>query len=303
MMRPQHDAAVVVVTRNRSDDLARAVRSAVEQTGANVQVLVDDDGSTDDSAEMIRKQLPMVALERHEQSQGYVVRRNGAAETVNAPVVFSIDDEAAFSSPHTVAQTLGEFDSPRTGAVAIPFVDVNTDTRAPQLAPDDGDTYVTDAFVGTAHALRRELFLQLGGYRPVLFHQGEESDYCVRMLDAGYVVRLGRADPIRHFESPQRDIERMSLFGRRNDILYAWHNVPTPYLPVHLLATALNGVALGFRIGRPLLMLRGLARGYGACLTRRCRRRPVRVRTYRLSRKLKRAGATPVDTAMRDLGD
>ena len=301
MSGQQHDAAVVIVTKNRKADLRRSVRSAVDQTGANVHVMVIDDGSTDVSAEMIGNEFPAVTLRRHEDSCGYIVRRNEAAAMTDAPVIFSIDDDAAFLSPHTVAQTLKEFDSPIIGAVAIPFVDVNTSEQVNQLAPDDRDTYVTDTFIGTAHAVRCDVFLQLNGYRSVLVHQGEESDYCLRMLQAGHVVRLGLADPIHHFESPQRDIVRMSLFGRRNDVLYAWHNVPMPWLLVHLLATTVNGVIFGFRLGKPLLMLRGLGRGYIDCLSRKVRRRPVSCATYRLSRRLKKIQPAPIDTAARQL--
>jgi len=301
MSRQQHDAAVVIVTRNRKADLRRAVQSSVDQTGANVHVLVVDDGSTDGSAEMIRDEFPEVTVQRHEESCGYITRRNEAAEMTDAPIVFSIDDDAAFSSPNTIAQTLKEFDSPLIGAVAIPFVDVNKSAQVNQCSPDENDSYVTDTFIGTAHAVRKDVFLQLNGYRSVLVHQGEESDYCLRMLEAGHFVRLGRADPIHHFESPKRDLVRMSLFGRRNDVLYAWHNVPMPWLLAHLVATTANGIIFGFRLGRPLLMLRGLWRGYIACFSRNVHRRPVHCAAYRLSRSFKKAQATPIDTAARQL--
>lgn len=297
MSRQHHDAAIVVVTRNRKADLRCALRSAVDQTGAKVHVIVVDDGSTDGSTEMIGKEFPQVTLRRHEESCGYVVRRNEATAMTDAPIIFSIDDDAAFSSPNTVAQTLKEFDSPRIGAVAIPFVDVNRSEQVNQLAPDDHDTWLTDTFIGTAHAVRRDVFMQLNGYRSVLVHQGEESDYCLRMLDAGYVVRLGLADPIHHFESTQRDIVRMSLFGRRNDVLYAWHNVPMPWLVLHLLATTVNGIIFGLRLGRPLLMLRGLCRGYIGCFCGEVHRRPVRCATYRLSRRLKKTQPMPIGNA------
>lgn len=285
-------AAVVIVTKDRKDELRRAIRSTLEQRGGSIHIVVSDDGSTDGTAEMVCHEFPQVALVRHERSAGYIVRRNAAAALTAAPIIFSIDDDAALPSSDTVAQTLAEFDSPLIGAVAVPFIDVNRDGRVQQRAPDEREAFVTDMFIGTAHALRRELFLKLGGYRAELCHQGEERDYCLRLLDAGYVVRLGRADPIHHFESPQRHVARIDHLGRRNDVLYAWHNVPMPYLPVHLLATTVKGLLLGIKLGRPLRMLHGLASGYAASV--RQPRRPVRAVTYRLSRRLRGAGATPL---------
>src|SRR5439155_24108910 len=100
------------------------------------------------------------------------------------PIVVSIDDDAAFSSSRTLERTLQEFDHPRIGAVAIPYVDVLQSDAVQHRAPGDEGVYVGPQFRGTAHALRRDLFLRLGGYREMLFHQTEEGDYCLRMLDA-----------------------------------------------------------------------------------------------------------------------
>jgi glycosyltransferase involved in cell wall biosynthesis len=283
-------ATVVITTKNRQADLAVAVQSALAQT-AHPEILIIDDGSTDGTFQMIREKFPQVRIDRAEVSRGYIVQRNRAAKLATGDIIFSIDDDAAFISPHTVAQTLAEFTDPRVGAVAIPFIDVKRSPQIRQQAPPGADIYVSAAYIGTAHALRRELFLSLGGYREFLFHQGEESDLAIRMLDAGRVVRLGRADPIHHFESPRRDFRRMDLFGRRNDVLFAWHNVPMPWFPIHLAATTLTGIRFGFRCGRPLRMLRGLANGYAAMIRDFAARRPVSAKTYRLARMLKKREA------------
>ncbi len=282
------DATVVITTKDRKDDLRYAVKSAVEQQGAHVQVLVVDDGSTDGTADMLRNEFPAVDVQHEDESRGYIVRRNQGATLAKAPIIFSLNDDATFSTPHVVAQTLTEFDDDRIGAVAIPFCDVHKGPQVHQKAPAADTTYITNTYIGTAHALRRELFLKLGGYREALFHQGEESDYCLRMLADGHYVRVGNADPVYHYESPKRDITRMSLFGRRNDILFVWHNVPMPHLLPHLLGTTVNGLMHGCKVGRPLLMLRGLLKGYAACF--RERRQPVSADTYRLLRRIRKTG-------------
>jgi glycosyltransferase involved in cell wall biosynthesis len=286
---PAAPATVVITTKNRRGDLAKAIESALDQT-IRPEVLVIDDGSADSTADMVRQRYPKVRLDRAEQSLGYIAQRNRAAQLVTGEIIFSIDDDAAFSTARIVEQTLADFDHPRVGAVAIPVIDVKKSPQVRQRSPDLQGIFANYTFVGTAHALRRNLFLRLGGYREYLFHQGEESDFAIRLLDAGFIVRLGRSDPIHHFESPRRDFRRMDLYGRRNDVLYAWHNVPMPYLPLHLLATTFNGVRFGFACRRPWRMMRGLAIGYGSILHELARRRPVSCATYRLSRMLKTRG-------------
>jgi glycosyltransferase involved in cell wall biosynthesis len=292
-------ATILITTRNRKDELAAALASCLTQS-APCETLVIDDGSTDGTAEMVRERFPSVRLKRHETSGGYILRRNEGAELASAPYVFSIDDDAAFPSPHTVAQTVAEFDHPRVGAVAIPFINVNQDDVVRQRAPDADRVYVTASYIGTAHALRRDVFLRLGGYRPFFVHQGEEGDYCLRMLAAGLVTRLGRADPIHHFESPRRDFTRMDVHGRRNDVLFAWYNVPLPYLLWHLPATVINGLRHGLRCGRPGNQARGLARGFLDAAKTWRDRRPVARAVYRLHRRLRR-GDLPLDAVLPEL--
>jgi len=290
-------ATVVITTKNRRDDLRRAVQSALSQQPA-VHVLVVDDGSDDGTSEMIRADFPQVELHRVEVSRGYIVGRNEGARFAKTPYIVSIDDDAAFSSPFVVAQTIQEFDGDRVAGVAIPYIDVN---RSPNIIPQvpplavQNQWYVSYTYTGTAHALRRDRFLDAGGYRESLFHQGEERDLAIRLLDRGYVIRLGKADPIEHYESPNRASNRMSIFGRRNDVLYAWHNVPWRYLPFDLIGTTLKGLRYGLKTGRFFLMLRGLVCGWFAILPNLGARKPISVHAYRLNRRMMREGALTFD--------
>ena len=287
-------AGVVISTKNRRDELRVALGSCIAQDRA-LEILVIDDGSADGTSEMVRRDFPNARLARHESSKGLVVSRNEAAQLALSEVIFSIDDDAAFTSGHIVEQVLAEFDDPRVGAVAIPYADVNRDGIERQMTPDQSQIWVTDRFIGTAHAIRRDVFLELGGYREFFFHQGEESDFCIRMLDAGYVVRLGNSDRIDHFESPKRDTKRMDLYGRRNDVLFAVLNVPIVYLLPHLLGVTLKGLWFGVKIRRPVRMLRGLLFGYGSAIRYCLHRKPVSTKTYRLFRRLRREEAVPLN--------
>ena len=250
---------------------------------------------------MVRAEFPSATLIRHEVSHGYIGRRNEGAAAARAPIVFSIDDDAEFTSPATIAQTLREFDHDRIGAVAIPYIEPRKGNRLLQQAPDANGHWVSDTFIGTSHALRRDVFLRLGGYRPELVHQGEERDYCLRMLSAGFVVRLGRADAIHHYESPKRDFSRMDYYSRRNDILFAWHLAPASSLPLHLAGTTINAVRSSWQAGRAWHMARGTLDGYRAAFRAASVRAPVSPAVYRLHRRLKTRGPAPLAAIEREL--
>jgi glycosyltransferase involved in cell wall biosynthesis len=282
-------ATVVITTKDRREDLREALPLIIAQT-ESVEVLVIDDGSSDGTTEMVRREFPSVRLERSEQSRGLVAQRTRAAAIASAPIVISVDDDARLVSPHTVEQTLRDFDHPRIGAVAIPFVDVRSTTAVRQVAPDDEGRWVVPSFIGTAHALRRDVFLGLGGYRDELVQMAEEPEFCLRLLDAGYVTRLGRADKLHHLESPRRNTPRIVALGRRNDLLHAFWNVPMPYLPVRLAKVTLHSLLFAVRWRQPRAVLRGLRSGYRDGLRSWKRRRPVSRAGYRLDHDLRKRG-------------
>src|SRR5690606_10661838 len=112
--------------------------------------------------------------------------------------------DAYFTDPETVAATVRDFDHPRIGAVAVPFLEGG---RWGKQAPlTDGGAHATDAFIGAAFAVRRDGVMRVGGFRPSLVIYTEESDLCLRMLAAGYVTRLGTAPPVVHEPNPARDV-------------------------------------------------------------------------------------------------
>ena len=287
-------ATVVIVTKNRLQELRVALRSAIAQS-VKPEVIVVDDGSTDGTAAAVAAEFPGVRLIAHPDSRGYIRRRNEAAAAATTPVLFSIDDDAEFRSVRTVEQTLGEFDSPEIGAVAIPCIEPNKGNRVFQQAPDASDCWITDTYIGTSHAVRRDVFLKVGGYREGLIHQGEERDFCLRMLAAGHLVRLGRADAIHHYESPKRDMSRMDFYGRRNDILFAFHLVPAIALPTHLAGTTINGVRSAWRAGRAAAMFKGMLAGYLAGAQALGERAAVSGALYRLHRYIKKQGPVRFD--------
>jgi GT2 family glycosyltransferase len=280
-------ASIVITTKNRKEDLRRALLSCLKQT-AQPEVIVIDDGSSDGTEEMVRADFPAVRIFRDQLSRGLIVQRNRAARLATNEIIFSIDDDAEFSSSRTVEQTLAEFDDPRIAAVAIPFINVRYSDAVLQRAPDRAGVFVTSSFIGTAHALRRDVFLALGGYREFLFHQGEEEDLCIRMLEAGKFTRLGKADPIYHYESPTRDFRRWHVYEARNRLLFCWYNVPMPHVLFHAPAITVKRALYSLRRGRPLWTAHGLARGIGACVNQVAQRRPVHPKTFRLFRTLRR---------------
>ncbi|MGQ0627763.1 MAG: glycosyltransferase family 2 protein [Phycisphaerales bacterium] len=293
-------ATVVMATRNRKDELRRAIETSLAQT-VPVQVIVNDDGSTDGTGEMVQRDFPMVVYGRSEKPAGSIVNRNKAVRAASSNIIISIDDEASFPSPRTVEQTIREFDDPRVGCVAVPYIDVYKTQDVHKRAPEGSGVWITTYFRGCAAAWRRDYFLSIGGYTEALYHMGEEPELAMRMLNAGWVCRLGGADPVHHFESPNRDPRRILRQQARAQVLMGWINAPLFMLPVHLAGVGIKGVLYGLRARALRQMAGGVWRGYLDCLPNWGLRRPMSAGAYFLYRRLSRSGPRRMDEVAGEL--
>jgi len=89
------DVSVVIPTHNRRDLLTVTLKSALLQRNVEVEVIVVDDGSSDDTARLISAESDRrVRLVRHASSLGVSAARNrGVAEASAAWIAFLDDDD------------------------------------------------------------------------------------------------------------------------------------------------------------------------------------------------------------------
>jgi len=182
---------------------------------------------------------------------------------------------------------------PRVGAVA--FAQAEPDGRPwPAGMQPSPAAYpcIVPSFIGFAHLLRRDVFLALGGYREDFEFYGEEKDFCLRLLDAGYRTVYLPGALIGHIPaSTGRSQTRYLRFVVRNDCLNALYNDPLPRVlwtvPVRFLLYF--RMRRGWRIRDPwgwLWIARELA---GHASRAVFRRRPVSRATIRLWQGLKKS--------------
>ena len=149
MSIPFPTVSVVIPTYNRKDHLREAIRSSLRQT-VPVEIIVLDDGSTDGTEQMMREEFPAIRYQRFAGPNGPALLRTLGSDMASGEILFPIDDDARFPSCHTIQQTLEDFQHPRIGAVGIPFINVCSDGKLQQVAPDRHRVYVTSTFSGCA---------------------------------------------------------------------------------------------------------------------------------------------------------
>ena len=246
--------STVVMTRDRWDDLTN---SLPRHAGP---VIVVDNGSRDGTVEQIRSAFPEITVIALTRNQGAVARNHGVEAATTPYIAFADDD--SWWQPGALDRAVALFEADPDLAVVAGRVLVGPQERldptcAAMAASPLGDTPAGPkvlGFVACGAVVRRDAFLAVGGFDPVLGWPGEEELLALRLDAAGYHCAYADDVVAHHHPSTSRPpgLVRRSL-EERNGILTAVLTRPWPVVGHAALARLRPDAGALLGLGRALL--------------------------------------------------
>lgn len=237
---------IVILNWNGAEHLRRFLPSVVASAPAGVEVVVADNGSTDDSVAVLGAGFPSVRVIRLDANYGFAEGYNRALEQLEAdcfvllnsdvetpagwlePLIAALenDREVAAVAPKLRAWTAPEkFEYAGAAGGYIDYLGYPfCRGRILRSMETDSGQYddARDVFwvSGAAFCCRADVFRKLGGFDARFFAHMEEIDLCWRMQLAGYWVRIVPESTVYHLgggtlttDSPQK-----IYFNHRNNL-------------------------------------------------------------------------------------
>ncbi|MCC6021353.1 MAG: glycosyltransferase family 2 protein, partial [Thermoproteaceae archaeon] len=189
--------------------------SALSQTYGNVEVIFADNGSTDDSCEYVRARygdrVRVVCLGRN---YGFALGNNIASKfaSKDSEYLLFLNPDAVLEPDYV--ETIIKLMERNKWIGAAQGVQVSMDGLFVSLGGyvdsyGRGVEFILRNFTpkrpikvlwvsGSAMAIRRKLFVKLGGFSPELFLYHDEIDLCSRVWLSGYAVALVPLTKYRH---------------------------------------------------------------------------------------------------------
>jgi GT2 family glycosyltransferase len=273
--------AVTITTHNRREELARTLTHLGWLDPAPDEILVCADGCTDDTLSLL-KEYPAVRTIVHEQAKGSVPSRNELAGTSTCDVFVSLDDDSYPLDPDFIGQVHGFFvRHPRTAVVG--FAQRSDEFPETLAQTAFGHAQFVGSYANSGAAIRRDVFLKLGGYPDFFVHAYEEPDFALRCVCAGWQVRYEPSLLVRHhFTASQRNEIRTHQRHARNEFWSALLRCPMPQLFAVAAFRAVRQLGYATRRGPKWVLQeprwwRQAAGGVQRCLQER---RPLRWRLY-----------------------
>lgn len=202
--------SAIIPTFNRAEMVCRCVRSVLDTQWPDLEVIVVDDCSPDDTATRVREQFgARVKYLRNERNSFQAVSRNVGARAATGDYLFFLDDDNVLAKD-AIAKMIRAFEGdPRLGLVAPMAVhkrpnkdnivwslgsDFNRWTSRPKdycpnlpLAelPDEPKSYPT-SYYPNGFAVPRKVFDMAGGFDERYVQIYEESDFGWNVRELGY---------------------------------------------------------------------------------------------------------------------
>jgi GT2 family glycosyltransferase len=263
-------SVVILTMGNRPPELARAVRSALDQEHVDIEVVLVGNGVTGDwtpgeDEVFDDKRVQIVRLPRN---LGIPAGRNRGVEAADGDVILFLDDDGWYRSTRLGAYLRDRFGAdPTLGVVSFRVRDPEGGRgerrHVPRLRAGDPErSSEVTTFLGGACAIRRAAYEAGGGLPEDFFYAHEETDLAWQILDAGYRIVYDASAVMFHPAVLPTRHEMFYRYNARNRVWLARRNLPWPialtYLGVWVFMTV-------FRERRPSALrpwFKGFAEGW-----------------------------------------
>jgi N-acetylglucosaminyl-diphospho-decaprenol L-rhamnosyltransferase len=270
------DILAILVSFNTKELTRKALNLLLSSMhDLEMEVLVIDNASRDDSVQMLRTEYPEVTLIENSKNVGFGRANNQALPFVKSRYVLLINTDA-FVAPDSIAKTVRYMDEhPQCGILGVRLIGregelqpscryfptpwnifllrtglctyIEEATMVDDMNWDDSVVRDCDWVPGCYFLIRKEVIDQVGLFDPRYFLYYEEVDLCYAAKMAGWkvtyfpdttVVHLGGESAKRESEisSRSRQIEALNI---ESELLYFRKNHGVPGVLHHLLLNSL----------------------------------------------------------------
>lgn len=262
--------SVCIANYNGMEVIDDCLRSVLDQAGdLNVEILIHDDASTDDSVKHIRTHYPQVTLICSEANVGFCIANNRMAAAAQGDYLLLLNNDAALF-PDALRALLAEAQGLATPAIlTLPQYDATSGALVdrgclldpfynpvPNLNPERQDVAMV---IGACLWIPRGLWHKLEGFPEWFGSIAEDMYLCCRARLAGYAVRALQVSGYRHWQGKSFGGNRIhqgllsTTFRRRalserNKTFVMVMTCPQPILffllPLHLILLCIEGALL-----------------------------------------------------------
>jgi glycosyltransferase involved in cell wall biosynthesis len=223
--------SVIIPTKNRCKLLVRAIESVWEQTWKNMEVIVVNDNSTDDTSAVLKDTYgDSITVINNKESQGGAIARNQGIAQARGKYIAFLDDDDTWIAEKIEMQVNGLILNPDASVITCSYYSIHTNGRKnivnvsyiPGLLLQDNYLGGASMYLTTKKNLEK-----IGGFTPGL-RSGQDWDLLIRLNEIGR-IKVMDIPLVNYYEHNEARITNlMSSYLGRRDIFLAYRNKMEP---------------------------------------------------------------------------
>lgn len=221
--------SVVVCSYNGGRTLDQCLRSLLELDYPDYEVILVDDGSTDDTR-AIASRFPTVRA-IHQENQGLSEARNVGLRSATGEIIAYTDSDC-FVDPHWLTHLVHQLQSCDAAAVGGPNLTPEDGWLAACVAASPGqpthvleNDHIAEHIPGCNMACRREALEAVHGFNPRYRTAGDDVDLCWRLQQANRWITFAPGAFVWHHrrQSPRAYLRQQAGYGEAEGLLWFDH--------------------------------------------------------------------------------
>jgi GT2 family glycosyltransferase len=229
--------SVIILNWNRPRDTLQAAESVLRQDHADLELILWDNASSDDSREILTRRFhgePRVVLRFADANYGVAGGRNRAFPLAGGEILVSLDSDAVFESAGALSHIASCFrDDPDLGAVSFEVKRPDGHLMWPFTRPAATwrhRPFETIRVDGCSFATTRTAFAKAGGFAEHFSPYGaEDQHYALTLIGLGYRVLYLPSVVVVHAFSPRGRVGVQFIKHVRNSLWIPLELFPFPH--------------------------------------------------------------------------
>lgn len=206
----KYDVSVILTLFNSRQTFRRALESVLLQTYKNIELIIVDDGSTDDIENELfplLKANPALKYIRHSNRKHPLSLNTGIMNSTGKYISF-LDSDDEYRSDYVkervhYLETHTDIDllySPAT------LIGNDEDLFVPDAVDNSKLVHLNDCIIGGTFFGKRKVFLEMNGFRNIYSH---DSDFYKRAFDKFKIERFDNSDYVYYRNNPDSVISKL----------------------------------------------------------------------------------------------
>ena len=247
------DLSVIIINWNTKKILGDCLTSIFKFTkGISFEVIVVDNGSSDESVQLLKKKFPQVKLILNRQNLGFTKANNQGIKIAKGKYILLLNSDVyllenslkklvekansienlgalgplLLNEDHTIQQSVGFYPHLPQVFWWMSFIDDLPGGTILKPYHVDHDNFYkkehkVDWVTGAAILVPREIINKVGSFDEKIFMYGEEVDWCFRIKQTGYQIYFSPVTKIVHIgRGSSGKIQKSAILGEYKGIIY-----------------------------------------------------------------------------------